>query len=227
MNPPRDQPNASRRPRPTWSGGGSLSFAAAPCDRPGRRSDLLDHDSERDGEPLRAHITRRGLRRTGGVVMRPDHRRVDRHQPLGVIAVTATLQPAQDPIPGPISRPGAVPAVHGLPRPVRLGQITPRRARANPPQDAVHHPTMRRPRSRRTPALPVAQTGASCISCSPPPTWPTSSTALSHRSGHRGRGHRSGPPPSSPLTPARPTPTCWRPISSLGCRRGVRPRWGR
>ena len=85
------------------------------------------------------------------MMMRPDHRRVDRNQPFGVIAVAAALQPAQDPIPGPIGRPGSVPPVNGLPRPVRLGQVTPGRTSPSPPQDRVHHASMRRPGPTQTP----------------------------------------------------------------------------
>ena len=150
VNPPRDRPKASRNRRTPCSDSRSLSFDAAPCDTVGRLDHLQMSIGERNREPFSAHINRCGPRRPCSMVMSPHARGVDRDHPLGVVAVAATLQPAQDPVPRAVARPGPMPPVHGLPRPVRRRQIPPRRTSPSPPQDRIHHPPVRGPRPSLT-----------------------------------------------------------------------------
>src|SRR3954452_8939266 len=84
------------------------------------------------------------------MMMRPHARGIDRHHPLRIIAVATALQTPQRPLPGPITRPRPMPAIHGLPRAIGGRQVTPWRTRPGPPQDRVHHSPVRGPRTTLT-----------------------------------------------------------------------------
>ena len=74
-----------------------------------------------------------------GMLVRPDHRGVHRDAPLNQLAVVSYLRCGQDPVPGPVRGPPARPLTGaGLPRPVPLWQVPPRRTRPRVPQNRVH-----------------------------------------------------------------------------------------
>lgn len=84
---------------------------------------------------------RPGLSGTGRVLMGPagcrvdsDHRPVDATDEIGV-----RLDRLQDPLPGSVRPPSAMPFVHGFPGSVAFRQITPRNSGPDPEQVAVHH----------------------------------------------------------------------------------------
>ena len=95
------------------------------------------------GQPLDRHVLRRRVPGTGGVLVRPDHRRIHRQPPLpGDLLVSSGTQPIQDLLPRTVSCPTPMPVVHRLPIPIRTRQIPPRRPGPHPPQHPVDHGAM-------------------------------------------------------------------------------------
>ena len=77
---------------------------------------------------------------TGGVLVRAHHRRIDRNRPGGALfRVGSTTQLNQNPLPGAIAGPAAMPVVDGLPVPVLRWQVTPRHPTPRPPEHPVQH----------------------------------------------------------------------------------------
>lgn len=126
LNPPRDRPSPSRSARTAGSSGGSagsaggsaaefLSFDRAPCVVRGVRNDRPFHDGvyhdrrlhnlgQPRRQPLRCNVLGRFMTCPRGVLMRPDHRRVDPDQPLRtLVLITPRPQPIQEPLPRTIS----------------------------------------------------------------------------------------------------------------------------
>jgi len=88
VNPPRERPRASR----LAFAAGFLSFGPAPC----------VHHRGRDN--LRVDINRWRMPGTGGVLMRPHHRRINPDRPIRALAhIGITAQLIEDPGPGPIT----------------------------------------------------------------------------------------------------------------------------
>src|SRR5690606_31831621 len=84
---------------------------------------------------------RPGLAGAGRVLVGPAGRRVDAdHAPVdppGKVGVG--LDRLQEPVPGTVRRPAAMPLVDGLPGAVAFRQVTPRNTGADPEQDPVEH----------------------------------------------------------------------------------------
>ena len=118
LSPPRERPSPSRPGRAA----GFLSFAAAPRDQ----------------------VRGQGPARAGGMLVRADHRGIGAERPvlaLGLIA--ADPQPVQDLLPGPVTRPAAMPVIDSLPVPEPLRQVTLRATGPGPEEDPVdHHPVV-------------------------------------------------------------------------------------
>src|SRR5262249_18065016 len=70
--------------------------------------------------------------------------------------IRAGLRISQNPVSGSIASPAVEPVCAGLPRPIPFGQITPRRARAQLPQDPIDH----RPVVAPLPAAPHSAVAA-------------------------------------------------------------------
>jgi hypothetical protein len=74
------------------------------------------------------------------VLVSPDGTGVDAEGPLHrADRVVLDDHLGQDPVPGAVGGPFPQPLVRGLPRPVALGQIPPRRPGAGLPQDRIDH----------------------------------------------------------------------------------------
>ena len=110
----------------------------------------------------------------GGVLVGADDRGVHEMQvPVDLAPrVRLGLQRGQGPVPHPRLAPAVEPARDGADRPVSFGQVAPRRARAQHPQDAVHDPAvvvvrppgarpLRREQRRQPLPLPIGQVEAS------------------------------------------------------------------
>jgi len=74
----------------------------------------------------------------GGVLVRPDDRRVHCHRPRRAVRlIAAGAQPVQDLLPRPVAAPAAVPVIDRLPVPEPPGQIPPRAPRPGPEENPV------------------------------------------------------------------------------------------
>ena len=76
---------------------------------------------------------------TGRSLMRPHHRRINTDNPFHRSAVVLYLYRRKDLVPRTVSRPPPQPLMRGLPRPITLRNIPPRRTRTQLPQDRVDH----------------------------------------------------------------------------------------
>src|SRR5512135_1458857 len=112
VGPPRDRPSASPGQVSTAPGSGQVTST-------GPRRPLFP-----------ARRPNAGDANAGGVHV---------HGPLHRHPVVVDLDVGQDPIPGAIDLPPAQPLVAGLPRPVSLGDVSPRRPGGQLPADAVEH----------------------------------------------------------------------------------------
>jgi hypothetical protein len=122
VRPPRDRPSASRPPP------GLAGFAPAACG-------FLSFGPAPPGQ-----LRRPGTAGTSRVLVGADHGGVRADRPVPPLSLVAPgPQHVQDPRPGPIQRPAAMPPVDAAPVPEPRRQVTPRAAGPGAEQDAVHH----------------------------------------------------------------------------------------
>ena len=120
-----------RRPGAAWW---SAHRGSGPAPRQGRRQPRPVPRQVRNRQP-RCPL----LPRSGDVLVGPDAGVVDVHLPLHRLPVAGAPARGQDPVPGAIGLPAAQPLMAGLPGPVALRDIPPRRSGGRLPAAPIDH----------------------------------------------------------------------------------------
>src|SRR4029453_1691065 len=139
--PPRTAPNWGLSPR--WPAVTTIDRGAGHPRRPGAACSSAHPGSAR-GHDLGARCRPRPVLRVagppfagaGGVLVGPGHRGIDADLPGDqALGVGLGLQGGEDLLPGAVALPAPEQTVDGLPWPIPLGHVPPRRAGPSPPAD--------------------------------------------------------------------------------------------